>query len=315
MDSSPLWEARLTLTARGDDVKSEKRRGGKSNIYFLHNFPPSQNQHSKYIHYSKLLVCILTSVSGAWRCGWVGRRGGELIKVKSGDFSGKSFRYCNVTTQPGGSEDCYEEQNILYYKLARRSHPAVYKFYFFPFIQLCLIKFQASASKSDTLRLDKDLFMKHTGTIFSFSRVLVSWFIYLFSFQRCGDAWLSWLCLFSVSGCPGPRGASVGPRLLQGSADLLQKPKQFSAATWQVSGGWVTSDTWWELTSRGSRSTTAREGFIIIITIRTFRILWPTLDQFQRQSWELIHFILEHQKLLRHTAVQCGNKRNRNTRQ
>ena len=104
----------------------------------------------------------------------MGRRGGELIKVKSGDFSGKSFRYCNVTAQPGGSEDCYEEQNILYYKLARRSHPAVYKFYFFPFIQLCLIKFQASASKSDTLRLDKDLFMKHTGTIFSFSRVLVS---------------------------------------------------------------------------------------------------------------------------------------------
>ena len=45
------------------------------------------------------------------------------------------------------------------------------------------------------------------------------------------------------------------------------------------------------------------------------RILWPTLDQFQRQSWELIHFILEHQKLLRYTAVQCGNKRNRNTRQ
>ena len=31
----------------------------------------------------------------------MGRRGGELIKVKSGDFSGKSFRYCNVTTQPG----------------------------------------------------------------------------------------------------------------------------------------------------------------------------------------------------------------------
>ena len=56
----------------------------------------------------------------------MGRRGGELIKVKSGDFSGKSFRYCNVTTQPGGSEDCYEKQNILYYKLARRSHPAVY---------------------------------------------------------------------------------------------------------------------------------------------------------------------------------------------
>ena len=49
----------------------------------------------------------------------MGRRGGELIKVKSGDFSGKSFRYCNVTTQPGGSEDCYEKQNILYYKLSR----------------------------------------------------------------------------------------------------------------------------------------------------------------------------------------------------
>ena len=30
-----------------------------------------------------------------------GAEGGELIKVKSGDFSGKSFRYCNVTTQPG----------------------------------------------------------------------------------------------------------------------------------------------------------------------------------------------------------------------
>ena len=57
------------------------------------------------------------------------------------------------------------------------------------------------------------------------------------------------------------------------------------------------------------------QGGIHHINIRTFRILWPTLDQFQRQSWELIHFILEHQKLLRHTAVQCGNKRNRNTGQ
>ena len=33
-----------------------------------------------------------------------GAEGGELIKVKSGDFSGKSFRYCNVNTA-GGAED------------------------------------------------------------------------------------------------------------------------------------------------------------------------------------------------------------------
>ena len=92
---------------------------------------------------------------------------------------------------------------------------------------------------------------KHTGTIFCY-RVLVSWVIYLFSFQRCADVRLSWQYLFSVSVSPGPR-----RQLHQASADLLQKPKQFCAATWQASGGWVTSGR--GATSRGWRSKTVRE--------------------------------------------------------
>ena len=73
-----------------------------------------------------------------------------------------------------------------------------------------------------------------------------------------------------VSVSPDPQEAIVS--LQQVSADLLQKPKQFSAATWQVSEGSVT--TWWGPTSRGSRSITAREkGF----TISTLRILYDPL--------------------------------------
>ena len=102
------------------------------------------------------------------------RRGGELIKVKSGDFSGKSFRYCNVTTQPGDRRIVMRNRISFITNLLDGLILLFINSNFFPFIQLCLIKFQASASKSDTLRLDTDFFMKHTGTIFSFSRVLVS---------------------------------------------------------------------------------------------------------------------------------------------
>ena len=81
------------------------------------------------------------------RLGGAERRGAH--KSQSGDFSGESFRYCNVTTQPGGpgvlrrnSEDAPISILILILLMP------------LPFIQLCMLdKIPVAALKSDTVRL------------------------------------------------------------------------------------------------------------------------------------------------------------------
>ena len=105
---------------------------------------------------------------------------------------------------------------------------------------------------------------KHTG---NYLIMLCTDFMkYLFQIWR--DVRLSWQCFFSVCASPAAPGSRVEclQECLQDCADLLQNPKQFSAATWQVSGVWravisVREHIWEQAPSRELKSLTARKGF------------------------------------------------------
>lgn len=142
-----------------------------------------------------------------------------------------------------------------------------------PLIQFCFIKFQSTTfSLALAARLDRDLFMKTYWYNFLLScpRFMSNLFIFISEMRRCGAELTIFVLCLRLPGAPAPAAAGIC---------------RFAAETKTV----VCSN----MTSLGGLSD-IRPGGLERLEIHNsqggftiFRILWPTLDHFQRQSWEL----------------------------
>ena len=174
-----------------------------------------------------------------------------------------------------------------------------------PLIQFCLIKFESTTlSLVLAARLDRDLFMKTYWYNFlpSCPRFMSNLFIFISEMRRCAAELTIFVLCLRLSGAPAP------------AAGICR----FAAETKTVLCSNMTSLRGLSDTRPGTdlerlEIHNSQGGFTIDAHLEFYDPLW-IISSAKVENY-LIHFILEHQKLLRYTAVQCGNKRNRNTRQ